>query len=74
MDREVFSTKEFQSLAKHFVFVKINADDNPNLKNAYGVIGLPTGIIMDKTGSVIHKMVGYQPAPAFIGELKGLIK
>lgn len=29
---------------------------------------------MDKGGAVIHKMVGYQPAPAFIGELKSLIK
>lgn len=71
LDREVYSTEEFKKQSKYFVFCKINADEQPALKNAYGVSGLPT-IKYLKGEDVIDEQVGYSPLPKFIEKMNAV--
>ncbi len=65
LDRDVYSTEEFKKQSKYFVFCKINADNQPDVKKAFGVSGLPT-IKFLKGDTVVHEQVGYSPVGPFI--------
>ena len=41
-------------------FVKIDADQNPNILMKYGVMGIPT-LLFFKGGEVKERVTGYQP-------------
>lgn len=45
--------------------VKINIDENPELANKYGVVSIPTLMVMDK-GTIINKALGYRPKQAIL--------
>ncbi|MBE6108280.1 MAG: thioredoxin [Erysipelotrichaceae bacterium] len=45
--------------------VKINIDENPELANKYGVVSIPTLMVMDK-GTIINKAMGYRPKQAIL--------
>lgn len=68
LDRDVYSTEEFKKQSKYFVFCKINADNQPDVKNAFGVTGLPT-IKYLKGDDVIDEQVGYTPLAQFIAKM-----
>lgn len=43
-------------------FLKLNADDNPQTMQTYGVRSLPT-LIVFQAGQEVVRLVGYQPQP-----------
>ncbi|MBQ4344262.1 MAG: thioredoxin [Erysipelotrichaceae bacterium] len=45
--------------------VKINIDENPELANKYGVVSIPTLMVMDK-GTIVNKALGYRPKQAIL--------
>lgn len=47
--------------AKHpeALFAKVNVDEQPNLAEKFGVMGIPTLVFL-KDGKVVKKTVGYQ--------------
>ena len=49
-------------------FVKLNADDNPRVTSAYGVISLPT-LNVYSGGELVKSMVGAKPKPILRREL-----
>lgn len=68
LDREVYSTEEFKKQSKYYVFCKINADEQTDVKKAFGVTGLPT-IKYLKGDAVIDEQVGYSPKDQFIAKM-----
>jgi len=69
MDADTYSDKKVAELAKSFVCVKINSDENAKLANTYQVRGLPTTVFLKPDGSVISVMPGYQPPDQFLGSM-----
>ena len=43
-----------------YLVAKVNVDDNPELAKAYGVVSIPTLIVM-KNGEVAQKAIGAKP-------------
>ena len=50
-------SQEWQGKVK---FVKIDADQNPNILMKYGVMGIPT-LLFFKNGEIKERVTGYQP-------------
>ncbi|MEI6289824.1 MAG: thioredoxin [Chloroflexota bacterium] len=40
--------------------VKCDADQNPNVLNKYGIMGIPT-LMMFKNGQMVERVTGFQP-------------
>jgi thioredoxin 1 len=49
-----------QELGDKLKIVKVNVDENPETSSQYGVMSIPTLIVM-KGSEVVDKMVGFQP-------------
>lgn len=64
-DFEALSS-EYQGRVK---FAKVNADDNPDIAEKYGVQGLPT-LKFFCMGRPVAEIVGYMPKPALKGEIE----
>ena len=52
--------------------VKINIDDNPNVPVKFGILGIPT-LLMIKGGMEHSRQVGVQPKTQLTDWIKGLI-
>lgn len=48
--------------------VKLDVDENPETSRKYGVMSIPTLLIM-KNGEVVDKVVGFQPKEALVETL-----
>ncbi|UNK16388.1 thioredoxin [Paenibacillus sp. N3/727] len=48
---------------------KVNADEEPELASKYGVMGLPT-LILIKNGQPVEKLVGLQRKNSIIGKIQ----
>lgn len=58
--REVFPTAEFKAMARYFVFVDIDTDEQSGLARQYGVSGIPDLRFLRSDGTEVHKVVGYK--------------
>jgi thioredoxin-related protein len=88
MDKEVFSTPEFQQYAKqHLELVEVDfphakalaADvkkQNDDLQKQFGIEGFPTIVVLNADGKKVAEFEGYQEggAQAFIDQLAKLPK
>jgi thioredoxin-related protein len=87
LDKQVFSTPQFKEWAKNYVLVQVDFPhaplaahlkaQNDDLKAKYPVTGYPTIVIMDASGAVLARKVGYQPGSgpaAYIDELDAALK
>jgi thioredoxin 1 len=54
--------------ADRLTVVKVNADENPELSLAYGIMGLPTMAVFSG-GELVHKIVGARPKAMIMQEL-----
>lgn len=52
--------------------VKVDADENPELVERYGVSSIPTMIVF-MNGKVVKTIVGAKPGPALVKELASFI-
>lgn len=63
---------EIDKIAKQFDgklrVVKIDADDNPEVAQAYGVMGLPT-LILFKDGEDVARVMGFQPKERILQQI-----
>jgi thioredoxin 1 len=58
--------EEYDGLLK---VVKLNADDNPNTMQAYGILGIPT-LILFKDGEPVERLMGFMPKESLLSHLK----
>lgn len=71
LDNTIDPVKEFAANTKFNYTVVFG---NRKIANLYGRIeAIPTTFIVDKTGKVVKKLVGYQPKSVFEEELKPLL-
>ncbi|MBN2092003.1 TlpA family protein disulfide reductase [candidate division KSB1 bacterium] len=71
LDNTIDPVKEFATTTKFNYTVVFG---NRKIANLYGRIeAIPTTFIVDKTGKVVKKLVGYQPKSVFEEELKPLL-
>lgn len=49
---------------------KINVDENPNLANAFGVVSIPTLVVL-KNGKILSQTAGVRPKSQILDALKG---
>ena len=45
-------------------FTKVDIDENPDLVERFGIMGVPT-VIVFKDGEIVKQMTGYQPKEMF---------
>jgi thioredoxin-related protein len=60
MDRNVLSDKEIRGmLERDVVYLRVDADKNPETAKKHGVWGYPTTLLMESTGKTIARIPGY---------------
>lgn len=52
--------------------VLVDVDQNPDVVSTYAVTAFPTTLLLDPSGAVLKRWVGYQPASEFATELERL--
>jgi thioredoxin 1 len=61
-----------EELAEEYVgqmsVAKLDADENPNTMQAYGVMGIPT-LILFKGGEAVERIVGFMPKERLLDKL-----
>jgi thiol:disulfide interchange protein DsbD len=73
LDHETFPNLAVRTEAERFVAIRIEDDDSPDfprLQQKYGVVGLPTVIMLDKTGKEILRINEFVPPNRFVAALK----
>ncbi len=73
MDEEVYPKPEVVALSKSVVFVQVNTDQNPPLKDRYHVVGLPTVVILEADGKERGRIRGYKPVDQFVRAVKAVV-
>ena len=66
MDKDVYAHPSVVALGGKYVFIKVDADQRPDLAEKYGVSGFPTAVLLDSGGREINRIVGYVDAPRFL--------
>lgn len=56
----MFSTEEFKAKAKDFVFVHIDVDKQPAVKQRFGVGPIPDLRFLTNDGTEVHKVIGFK--------------
>ena len=53
------------------LLVKINAEVDTALANHYHVLGYPTGVLVDRHGVEVDRLIGYEPAQDYMDIMRG---
>ena len=69
VEREVFPSPEFISVAQRFVCIRVDAEARRDLASKYRVHGYPTAVILDSSGRELQRIVGYKPAKDYAAAL-----
>ena len=73
LDHKTFPNPAVRAEATRFVAIRIEDDDTPNfprLQQKYGVVGLPTVIMLDKSGKEVFRINEFVPPNKFVAALK----
>ena len=74
LERETFGDERvIKVLREHFVPVRVDVDEQPDLAKEHGVEALPTILFLAPGGDEIHRIVGFRPAETFVEELGKII-
>ncbi|MCI0714146.1 MAG: thioredoxin [Chloroflexi bacterium] len=64
--------KEIAEEQSQLRVVKVDADDNPDIVMQYGIMGIPT-LLLIKNGEVAERVVGFRPKDKILDSLTGYI-
>ncbi|MCB1314515.1 MAG: thioredoxin family protein [Leptospiraceae bacterium] len=70
MQQEVYPTTTVQKVSRHYVKVRINGEEHPDLMRQYGVTGFPTIVVMDPRGGPGATYAGYMDSDALARRLR----
>jgi len=72
LDTVVFTDKEvIDFFTDEMLLVKINAEQDTTLARKYHVMGYPTNVLINRDGSEIDRLIGYEPAEDFMTTMRG---
>jgi thiol:disulfide interchange protein DsbD len=74
MEKDVFPDPKVAVQLKRVVFVRIDTDQEPELTQKLGVVGLPDIRFATSSGKIVHKTIGFQDADSFSSQLSKLLK
>ena len=71
MDRDVFTNDRVKTALSDVIPIRVNAEKGAgrSLAARWGVSGLPTFLLVNAEGVVVHRFEGYLPAEAFLRHL-----
>jgi YHS domain-containing protein/thiol-disulfide isomerase/thioredoxin len=73
LERNVFAQPEVgNALKTQFVFVKLDANDNPATAGSMGISRVPTDVVITPDGEVIGKLISPATPMAYVSELSQL--
>lgn len=70
MDKDVYTNPSVIALSGKYVFIKIDADQRPDLTKKYEVSGFPTTVLLDSGGREIGRIPGYVDASRFLQQVQ----
>lgn len=70
MDQLVYTSQPIAEKSSDIVFLKLDGDEQKELKEKYEVEAYPTLILLDQDGEVLRKAVGYQSVKKLLEFLK----
>lgn len=73
LDRDVFESDDFQKLAKSFVFLKIDVDEQQSVAEMYKIEAMPTQLVLDSSGKELARTVGYGGASRFFNWISAFV-
>jgi thioredoxin:protein disulfide reductase len=74
MEKNVFPDPKVAAQLKRVVFVRIDTDQEPELTQKLGVVGLPDIRFATSDGKIVNKTIGFQDADSFSEQLSELLK
>ena len=77
MDKRVFSLEEVGSfMNSEFISLKLDVEkgEGKPLANQYAIKAMPTYIVIDEEGEVIHRVMGYLPQKKFEEEVEYAVR
>jgi thiol:disulfide interchange protein len=74
LDKDVYTDPQVKALSKNFICVKVDTDKDQASSSKFGVQGLPTIVFLKGDGTLINKIVGYQPAPEFAKSMQAALQ
>lgn len=66
MEREVLVAPAVRAALADFIPVRLDVEQVPELANRMEVMGTPTYAVLDASGQVLSRCVGFQPAATFV--------
>ena len=66
LDAETFTDPDVQAKLRQFVVLKLDAEQHRDAAERLGVEGYPTTLIMDETGKVLARRVGFMNPRQYI--------
>lgn len=73
MDKEVFSTPEFETFAADFVLLRVDVEDGADgaeIQRRYGAGSLPTLLLLDGKRALVGQVQGYYPTAKLLGRIR----
>lgn len=74
MFEETYVDPRIKMMNDDFVWIKVNSDQQKEIKTFYEQKSFPLIVLMDSSGDVIEKISGYKPASEFRTQLQNLIE
>ena len=70
LEKDVFSRAEVgKAINDHYIAVKVNADEQPQLAEQYGVRSIPCDVVVTPTGQIVYKTVSPSNAESYVQKL-----
>lgn len=70
MLKETYKDAQVVSELEHFVFLKVDTDEHPEVSKRFGVAGIPDTRILKPDGTEVARFVGYKDASEVIEVLR----
>jgi thiol:disulfide interchange protein len=74
LDEKTLSTKQVRAELKSFALCKLDTEKYPAISKRLRVRGLPTTLVLDKTGKIIASKAGFVPPDVYIAFLKQAVR
>lgn len=74
LDQSVFSDSDVINSLENYVFLKVDTDEHEEVASFYGVVGMPTLVVLTANGTEVHRSVGMVEAGEFSQKLNELFE
>ncbi len=72
LEERVLSAREVREVLRAFDFLKVDTDEFPQAAKRFGVVGLPTLVVLDPAGHVLFRHLGPIDVDGLVRALKDL--